>query len=111
MTLAYARVSSHDQLESFCAAHGWTCETLQDWGSGLNSPKKGLRTLIRRICSGEIERLVISHKDRRLRGGAELVFSLCEHLGTEMVIINASEEVSFERSCYSCTTCHCFPLL
>ena len=107
ITLAYARVSSHDQkedltrqvalLESFCAANGWTFETLQDLGSGLNYHKKGLRLLIRRICSGEIGRLVITHKDRLLRFGSELVFSLCEHFGTEVLIINASEEATFEE--------------
>jgi len=42
------------------------------------------------------QRLVITHKDRLLRFGAELIFSLCEHFGTEIVIINASEEASFE---------------
>jgi len=79
-------------LESFCAANGWTFETLQDVGSGLNDHKKGLRQLIRRIVSGEVGRLVITHQDRLLRFGSELVFSLCEHFGTEVVIINASEE-------------------
>ncbi len=107
ITLAYARVSSHDQkedlvrqvavLESFCAANGWTFERLQDLGSGLNYHKKGLRLLIRRVCSGEIGRLVITHKDRLLRFGSELVFSLCEHFGTEVLIINASEEATFEE--------------
>ena len=106
VTVAYARVSSHDQredlvrqvalLESFCAASGWTYETIQDLGSGLNYRKKGLRTLIRRICSGEVGRLVITHKDRLLRFGSDLVFSLCEQFGTEVVIVNASEEASFE---------------
>lgn len=84
-------------LESFCAANGWTFETLQDLGSGPNYHKKGLRTLIQRICSGEIGRLVITHKDRLLRFGSELVFSLCEHFGTEVVIISASEEATFEE--------------
>lgn len=111
ITLAYARVSSHDQktdlvrqvalLESYCAANGWNYEVLQDLGSGLNYHKKGLRLLIRRICSGEIGRLVITHKDRLLRFGSELVFSLCEHFGTEVVIINASEEASFEEELVS----------
>lgn len=106
LTVAYARVSSHDQredlvrqvalLESFCAANGWTYEAIQDLGSGLNYRKKGLRLLIRRICSGEVGRLVITHKDRLLRFGSDLVFSLCEHFGTEVVIVNASEESSFE---------------
>jgi hypothetical protein len=61
-TLCYARVSSHDQkedlkkqiavLESFCAARGWTYEILQDLGWGLNYHKKGLKKLIKAICSG-----------------------------------------------------------
>ena len=66
-------------------------------GSGPNYNKRGLRELIRRICSGEVGRLVVTHKDRLLRFGSELVFSLCEHFGTEVVIINASEEATFEE--------------
>jgi predicted site-specific integrase-resolvase len=31
-----------------------------------------------------------------LRCGSDLVFSLCEHFGTQVVLINASEEASFE---------------
>ena len=40
---------------------------------------------------------MITHKDRLLRFGSELVLSLCEHFGTEVVIVNASEEASFEE--------------
>ncbi len=32
-----------------------------------------------------------------LRFGAELVFALCEHFATEVVVINATEERSFEE--------------
>ena len=105
-TIAYARVSSHDQkndlarqtcvLESFCAAHGWCYEVLQDLGSGLNYQKRGLKKLIQLICSGEIGRLVLTHKDRLLRFGSELIFSLCEQHNTEVVIINQAEDPSFE---------------
>jgi putative resolvase len=107
VTIGYARVSSPDQvpdlhrqvgvLEVYCATKGWEVEILQDRGSGLNYRKRGLRTLIERICSGEVERLVLTHQDRLLRFGAELVFALCEHFGTEVVIINAAEERSFEE--------------
>lgn len=107
-TLAYARVSSHDQkedlvrqvalLETFCAANGWTYEVIQDLGSGLNYNKKGLQQLIQRICSGSVGRLVLTHKDRLLRFGAELVFALCEAYHTEVVIINPGEQpLSFEE--------------
>ena len=67
ITIGYARVSSHDQkedlgrqvalIESFCAANGWTFEIVEDMGSGLNYRKRGLRQLIKRICSGEVGRV------------------------------------------------------
>ena len=84
-------------LEGFCAAQGWTYEILTDVGSGLNYRKRGLRQPINRICSGEVGRLVASHKDRLLLFGSELVFSLCEHFGVEVIIINASEDSTFEE--------------
>jgi len=106
LTLCYARVSSHDQkedlarqaqvLENFCAANGWIHEIVQDLGSGLNFQKRGLKKLIQNICSGKINRLVLTHKDRLLRFGSELVFSLCEQFGIEVVIMNKSEETRFE---------------
>ena len=79
-------------LETFCAANGWTYEVLQDLGSGLNYHKKGLQQLIRRICDGSVGRLVLTNKDRLLRFGSELIFSLCEMLHVEVVIINQGEQ-------------------
>ena len=105
-TIAYARVSSHDQkedlqrqasvLESYCACHGWTYEIVQDLGSGLNYHKRGLKKLIQEICSGRISRLVITHKDRLLRFGAELIFALCEQFGIEVVILNSVQDSTYE---------------
>jgi len=105
-TIAYARVSSHDQkadlnrqiqvLESFCAGGGWTYEVIEDLGSGLNYNKRGLKNLIRAICLGQVDRLVLTHKDRLLRFGSELIFSLCEQFGIEVVIINKTETSKFE---------------
>lgn len=107
LTIAYARVSSHDQrkdlvrqvqvLESFCASRGWHCEVLQDLGSGLNYKKKGLTKLIQLICARRIDRLVLTNKDRLLRFGAELIFALCEQFGIEVVLINSPNESSFEE--------------
>lgn len=107
VTIAYARVSTHDQkddltrqcqmLESFCAAKGWQFELIDDLGSGLNYEKRGLKTLLKRICAGDVSRLVLTHKDRLLRFGAELVFALCEHFGTEVVVINTKGDATFEE--------------
>jgi predicted site-specific integrase-resolvase len=106
-TIAYARVSSHDQkedlrrqeqmLECFCAAHGWPFEVISDLGSGLNYSKKGLRSLINKIMEGKIGRLVLTHKDRLLRFGSELIFAICEARGIEVVLVNQGDQPSFEE--------------
>lgn len=42
--------------------------------------------------------LVITHKDRLLRFGAELVFTICEIKGVEVIILNKGDEtVGFEE--------------
>jgi predicted site-specific integrase-resolvase len=106
-TIAYARVSSHDQkddldrqekaLELYCATQGWSFEIVSDLGSGMNYRKKGLKKLLDDIVEQRVGRLVITHKDRLLRFGAELVFSICEARGVEVVIINQGEDASFEE--------------
>ena len=106
-TICYARVSSHDQkddldrqqdvLEAYCAAKGWRTQTIRDLGSGMNYNKKGLRTLLEMILRRQMKRLVLTHKDRLLRFGAELVFALCDLQGIEIVIIHQGERPSFEE--------------
>jgi putative resolvase len=100
-------VSSHDQkddltrqvivLESYCAKHGWGFEIIQDLGSGMNYKNKGLIRLIKLITSYQVERLVLTHKDRLLRFGSDLTFTLCEQFGTEVIIINRSDDSTFEE--------------
>jgi putative resolvase len=107
ITLVYARVLGREQkkelknqiatLESFCVANGWKFEVIQDFGSGMNYHKSGLRNLVRRLCQGDVGRLVVTHRDRLLRFGIDLVFSICEHFGTEVVIVNAMALSNFEE--------------
>ena len=106
-TVCYARVSSYDQkadldrqqavLEAYCAAKGWRTEIIRDLGSGMNYNKKGLQRLLELILRRQLKRLVLTHKDRLLRFGADLVFSLCELQGIEVVIIHQGEQPSFEE--------------
>ena len=106
-TIAYARVSSHDQkedlerqkqvLELYCAKQGWTFEVIADLGSGMNYNKKGLKRLLNEIIDGKVGRLVIAHKDRLLRFGAELVFAICEAKEVEVLIINKGVDTTFEE--------------
>ena len=106
-TLAYARVSSSDQkkdlerqhavLEAFCDKNGWQTEIIRDLGSGMNYNNQGLGRLLELMVHGQMSRLVITHKDRLLRFGAEIVFRICELKGIEVVIINKSKQPSFEE--------------
>ncbi len=106
-TVAYARVSSHEQkgdlerqkqvLELYCARQGWTFEVIADLGSGMNYHKQGLQRLLHDVVAGRIGRLVITHKDRLLRFGAELVFAICEAKEVEVVILNQGEDTTFEE--------------
>lgn len=106
-TVAYARASSHDQkddlerqkqvLELYCARQGWTFEVIADLGSGMNDHKNGLKRLLDAVIDGEIGRLVITHKDRLLCFGAELIFAICEAKNVEIVILNQGEDTTFEE--------------
>ena len=106
-TVCYARVSSHDQqadlerqaalLEAYCAAHGWSFLVIRDLGNGMNYRKKGLHQLLEMILERKTQRLVLTHKDRLLRFGAELVFTLCELRGIEVVVIHQGEQPGFEE--------------
>lgn len=107
LTVAYARVSSHEQrddlkrqeivLESYCTSKGYDFELISDLGSGMNYNKKGL---IKLLCSNQIDRLVVTHKDRLLRFGSELIFTLCEIFSCEVVVINKSSESTAAAAAY-----------
>ena len=106
LTLAYARVSSHDQkedlerqkdlLENFCKKTSKSFQLISDLGSGLNYKKRGLRNLIKMIISGRVEKIILTHKDRLLRFGSEIIFHLCSCFNTEIVLIKDSEKKSCE---------------
>jgi predicted site-specific integrase-resolvase len=49
------------------------------------------------ILGKKIKRLVLTHKDRLLRFGAELIFTLCEIHHVEVVLVNQGEDLSFEE--------------
>jgi len=105
LTALYGRVSTRPQLkdldrqiavlEAYAGIQGWQkTVTIKDIGSGINYKKKGLLKLLTLIQEGKLRRLVLTNKDRLLRFGAELVFSLCELQGVEIVVINQSVDQS-----------------
>ena len=84
-------------LEAYCRHRGYDFEIIKDLGSGMNYKKRGLQKLLQLIISEQLDRLVLTNKDRLLRFGAELIFSLCEYHGVEIVVLNRKEDSSFEE--------------
>lgn len=106
--VAYARVSSHDQkvdlerqkqrLEQHCREVGYAnLEILTDLGSGLNYQKKSFRKLLKMIAMGQVSTLVLMHKDRLLRFGADIVFELCKLNQTQVVILEDPAEKTIKN--------------
>jgi excisionase family DNA binding protein len=106
LAIAYARVSSSDQksdlesqkkrLESYCNQRFEASQIISDLGSGLNYRKPGLKTLLEAIRKRSFSHLVLTHKDRLLRFGSEIIFSLCEANGIEVIILDDDQNMSFE---------------
>ncbi len=107
VVVGYARVSSHDQLadlgrqidrlEEVCRGFGPNPQIISDLGSGINHNKKGLTILLGMILRQEVSTLVLTHRDRLLRFGSQLLFMICEFCGVTVVILDEVQEVSFEQ--------------
>ena len=107
ITVAYARVSSLDQrddlarqkerLSDFCVREQSDFEVIDDLGSGLNYKKRGLKKLLKLILSGKVSRLILTHKDRLLRFGSEIIFYLCSYCGTKVELIEEEKVLTDEE--------------
>ena len=91
VNIGYARVSSHDQKKDlerqvdFLDNHLKNnkiknIKIISDLGSGLNFKKKGLNQLINLLLSSKVETLYLTHKDRLLRFGSELIFNIAKKI-------------------------------
>lgn len=98
-TVCYARVSTHGQkddlnrqanvLNDYCLRNNLkNIETINDLGSGLNFKKKGLNKLIKLIINNEVDKIIITHKDRLLRFGSDLLINIAKHFNTQTIILN-----------------------
>ena len=61
----------------------------------MNYKKKGLNKLIKSIINNEVDKLIITHKDRLLRFGSDLLISIAKQFNVETVILN-NETKTFE---------------
>lgn len=100
--IGYARVSSYDQKEDLerqveRVKQAGCTEVLGDIGSSLNCKKPGLRSLLRKLLSGSVSTLVVTHEDRLLRFGVELIRYLCRHVKTDIKVLLTVQPKTFEE--------------
>jgi putative resolvase len=118
--VVYLRVSSQAQkpdldnqqraIEQFCQRHGIAIdEWIREIGGGLNFKRPKLLDLIARILTGDIQMVVIAHKDRLARFGFDLIDHLATTHGCTIRILN-QETLSPEQEMVQdlMTIMHCF---
>jgi putative resolvase len=77
--IVYCRVSTHGQKDDLHRQVNYMkqmypdYELIKDIGSGINFKRKGFLKLIDYALKGEIEEIVVAHKDRLCRIGFDLV--------------------------------------
>jgi predicted site-specific integrase-resolvase len=85
-----------------------TYEFISDIGSGLNYKRKGLKTILEYSSRGELQEIVVAHKDRLCRFGFELlqlVFQLASN--AKIVVleqINSSPEEELVKDLLNITS-------
>lgn len=98
-TVAYCRVSSagqKDDLESQYAAMQTFClnsgiavdEWVLEVGGGMNFKRKKFIAVFDRIMDGEVDHLVVAHKDRLTRFGFDLIAHVAERNGCAITVAN-----------------------
>ncbi len=92
-TVLYARVSTSSQRDDLqrqteaLTTNYPGCEVITEIGSGLNFRRKKLNAILERIISGDIQLLVVAHKDRLARFGFDLIEWLCERFNCKIVVL------------------------
>jgi len=63
-------------------------ELIEDIGSGLNFKRKGFNALLELILSGDVEEIIVAHKDRLCRFGFEMLQSIASKNNCKLLVIN-----------------------
>ena len=97
--VVYCRVSSAGQkddlaaqvaaMQTYCLAGAIPVDQwIEEIGGGMNFKRKQFVSLIDRIQRGEIQKLLIAHKDRLMRFGFDLFSHIAVENGCEIVVVN-----------------------
>jgi len=94
ITILYARVSTRPQRDDLNRQAAKLIElfpegtVVKEIAGGLNLRRKGLLGILERVCSGDVEKVVVAHKDRLARFGFDLIEWLCEKHQCNVVVLH-----------------------
>ncbi|MEM9923312.1 MAG: IS607 family transposase [Cyanobacteria bacterium P01_D01_bin.50] len=94
LTILYARVSTRPQKDDLNKQAAKLIElfpegrVVKEIGGGLNLRRKGLLGVLERVMSGDVEKIVVAHKDRLARFGFDLIEWLCEKNNCKIVVLH-----------------------
>lgn len=98
VAVGYVRVSTNKEeddlkhqkqlIELYCAAKGCKYRIIEEIGSDIDYEKEGLKELIRAMEQNEMSHLVLTHTDRLVRYGSEIIFEICRLRGIEVIVLN-----------------------
>jgi predicted site-specific integrase-resolvase len=101
--VCYARISTRAQLDDlgrqidFFRQKYPSHEVVTDCCSGINWKRKGLSSLLQQSFNGNIQEIVVAHRDRLSRIGFDLLEQVFNLHGTKIVVLDHSSESSPEQ--------------
>ena len=93
-TICYCRVSSSKQKDDLARQVAFMqekfpgSEVIKDVGSGINFKRQGLKSILERAMRGEQLKVVVAHKDRIARFGADIIEFVLKQNGGELVVLD-----------------------
>ncbi len=118
--VVYCRVSSNNQrpelknqvkaMEEFANNCGYSVsETISEIGGGLNFKRKKFIEMIMSMLKGEIEVIVVAHKDRLCRFAFDFVEQLAKYSDCQIVVANQTHLSDQKELCDDLLSIvHCF---
>jgi len=101
--IIYCRVSSKKQMDdlerqtNILQSQFPNHILVTDVGSGINWKRKGLQTILESAMSGELEEVVVAHRDRLCRFAFELLQFIFESCEAKLIVLDSEDGKSSEQ--------------
>jgi len=101
--VCYVRVSSSKQIndlerqENFMKVNFPDHRIIRDIGSGINWKRKGLKEILELAMKGELQEVVIAHRDRLCRFAFELIEWILKKNKCELIVVDNKIKNNYDK--------------